>query len=113
MELAIAALPASRCGTTLEQAKDDYLAERNASLKDSTWRKHRGVLQAFIKEMGNLDVAMVNAKTVTDFKKSLLTLKRAATTINDQIGAIWRSNTPITEIFGLSHRAAIGRTSRS
>jgi integrase len=89
IEHAIQALPTSRCGTTLEQAKEDYLGERTASLKDSTWRKHRGVLQAFIKAMGNLDVAMVNSKTVKDFKKSLLALKRAATTINDQISILY------------------------
>lgn len=89
VEHAIATLPTSKCGTTLEQAKDDYLVERQSALKDSTWRKHRGVLQAFITTMGNLDVAMVSAKTVTDFKKSLLTLERAATTINDQISILY------------------------
>jgi integrase len=89
VEQAVQALPMSRCGTNLEQAKDDYLAERKTSLKDSTWRKHRGVLKAFIKTMGNLDVAMVGAKTVTDFKKSLIALDRAATTINDQISILY------------------------
>lgn len=89
VEQAIEALPTSRCGTTLEQAKEDYLVERKSALKDSTWRKHRGVLQAFIKTMGNLDVAMVSARTVTDFKKSLLALNRAATTINDQISILY------------------------
>ena len=84
-----AVMPSSKCGTTLERATADYLAERSAALKDSTWRKHRGVLNAFIKTMGNLDVAMANAKTVTDFKKSLLALGRAATTINDQISILY------------------------
>ena len=82
-------LPTSKCGTVLEKAKTDYLDERKTSLKNSTWRKHRGVIQAFIKTMGNLDVAMVNAKTVTDFKKSLLALNRAATTINDHISILY------------------------
>jgi hypothetical protein len=36
VEHAIATLPTSKCGTTLERAKNDYLAERKASLKDST-----------------------------------------------------------------------------
>ena len=84
-----AVMPSSKCGTLLEKAKTDYLDERMTSLKGSTWRKHRGVIQAFIKTMGNLDVAMVNAKTVTDFKKSLLALNRAATTINDQISILY------------------------
>ena len=49
-----AVLPMAKCGTNLEKAKDDFLAERKATLKDSTWRKHRGVLQAFIKAKGNI-----------------------------------------------------------
>jgi integrase len=85
----VSILPSSKCGTVLEKAKNDYLDERITSLKDSTWRKHRGVIQAFIKTMGNLDVAMVNSTTVTDFKKSLLALSRAATTINDQISILF------------------------
>jgi len=36
-----AVLPSSKCGTTLEKAKDDYLAERNTSLKGSTWPPRR------------------------------------------------------------------------
>jgi hypothetical protein len=39
VEHAMATLPTSKCGTTLEQAKDDYLAERESALKGSTWRK--------------------------------------------------------------------------
>lgn len=88
VEQAVQALPMSRCGTNLEQAKDDYLAERKTSLKDSTWRKHRGVLQAFIKSVSNLDVAMANANTVGQYKKSLLKEERAATTINDHISIL-------------------------
>jgi integrase len=80
-----AVLPMAKCGTNLEKAKDDFLAERKATLKDSTWRKHRGVLQAFIKAKGDLDVAMVSAKTITDYKKELLALGREATTVNDHI----------------------------
>ena len=80
-----AVLPMAKCGTNLEKAKDDYLNERKATLQDSTWRKHRGVLQAFIKQMGNIDLAMVSALTVGDFKKKLLSLNRAATTVNDQM----------------------------
>ena len=85
VQQAMGTLPSSRCGTNLEKAKDDYLNERKVTLQDSTWRKHRGVLQAFIKEMGNIDVAMVSALTVGDFKKKLLALNRAATTVNDQM----------------------------
>ncbi len=80
-----AVLPVAKCGTNLEKAKEDFLAERKATLKNSTWRKHRGVLQAFIKAKGNIDVAMVGAKTITDYKKELLALGREATTVNDHI----------------------------
>ena len=85
VEQVTATLPTSKCGTTLEHAKDDFLAERKATLKDSTWRKHRGILQAFIKAKGNIDVAMVGVKTITDYKKELLALGREATTVNDHI----------------------------
>ena len=80
-----AVLPTAKCGTNLEKAKDDFMNERKSTLKDSPWRKHRGVLQAFIKAVGNIDVAMVGAKTVTDYKKDLLALGREATTVNDHI----------------------------
>ena len=80
-----AVLPMAKCGTNLEKAKEDFMNERKSTLKDSTWRKHRGVLQAFIKAKGNMDVAMVTAKTVTDYKKELLALGREATTVNDHI----------------------------
>ena len=60
-----AILPMSKCGTTLVAAKDYYLVERNATLEDSTLRKHKGVLQAFIKARGDMDVAMVTVKTIT------------------------------------------------
>ena len=80
-----AVLPMAKCGTTLKKAKDDFMGERKATLKDSTWRKHGGVLEAFIKTTGNIDVAMVSAKTVTDYKKDLLALGREAPTVNGHI----------------------------
>lgn len=83
-----AVMPSSKCGTLLEKAKDDYLEERQSSLKDSTWRKHRGVIQAFIKTVSNLDVAMVSATTVGTYKKSMLKDKREATTINDHMSIL-------------------------
>ena len=83
-----AVLPMAKCGTTLEKAKDDIMGERLATLKDSTWRKHRGVLEAFIKTTGNIDVAMVSAKTVTDYKKDLLANGRKAPTVNGHITII-------------------------
>ena len=83
-----AVLPMAKCGTTLEKAKDDFMGERLATLKDSTWRKHRGVLEAFIKTTGNIDVAMVRAKTVTDYKKDLLANGRKAPTVNGHITII-------------------------
>jgi len=83
-----AVMPSSKCGTLLEKAKEDYLAERQTSLKDATWRKHRGVIQTFIKTVSNLDVAMVSATTVGAYKKSMLTNKREATTINDHMSVL-------------------------
>jgi integrase len=80
-----AVLPVAKCGTTLTKAKDDFLAERKATLKDSTWRKHSGVLKAFIRTVGDLDVAMASVKVITDYKKGLLALGREATTVNDHI----------------------------
>ncbi len=80
-----AVLPMSKCGTTLEVAKNDFMTERKATLKDSTWRKHRGVLKGFIKATGNIDVAMASAKTLTDYKKGLLANGRQANTVNDHI----------------------------
>ena len=80
-----AVLPMAKCGTNLETAKDDFMSERKSTLKDSTWRKHRGVLEAFIKTTGNIDVAMVSTKTVTDYKKDLLANGRKAPTVNGHI----------------------------
>jgi integrase len=80
-----AALPMAKCGTNLEKAKDDFMAERKATLKDSTWRKHRGILHAFIETTGNIDVAMVSSKTVTDYKKGLIDQGREARTVNGHL----------------------------
>ncbi len=47
-----AVLPAGKCGTNLETAKNSFLKERKLTLKDSTLRKHRGILESFIKTAG-------------------------------------------------------------
>jgi integrase len=80
-----AVLPMAKCGTNLETAKNDFLKERKLTLKDSTWRKHRGILEGFIKTTGNIDVAMVGAKTVSDYKTGLIDRKREARTINGHL----------------------------
>jgi len=82
---AVDTLPTSRCGTTLSRAKSDYELEKKSTLAASTLTKHRGVLKAFIDYKGDVDVEMVRAEDVAEFKTKLLTEKRAATTINDQI----------------------------
>ena len=80
-----AVLPMAKCGTNLETVKNDFLKERKLTLKDSTWRKHRGILKGFIKTTGNIDVAMVGAKTVSDYKTGLIDRKREARTINGHL----------------------------
>ena len=85
---AIEALPTSKCGKNLEQAAVDYLSEKKATIAAATLLKHKGALNAFISETGNLDVAMVRVLNVTDFKKKMLANGRAATTINDQLSAL-------------------------
>jgi integrase len=83
---ALEALPSSRCGTHLEQAKEDFLGERSTTLSEKgTIPKIRGVLKAFIDFAGNIDVAMVQSLLVKDYKKKLLADKKAATTINDHL----------------------------
>ncbi|MES2283399.1 MAG: site-specific integrase [Pseudomonadota bacterium] len=83
---AMAALPSSRSGTHLEQAKEDYLVERSATLSEKgTIPKIKGVLKAFIAFAGNVDVAMVQPTLVKDYKKKLLAEKKAPTTINDHL----------------------------
>ena len=77
-----AVLPMAKCGTNLEAAKSEFLKERKLTLKDSTWRKHQGILNGFIKANGNIDVAMVGVKTVTDYKMGLIDGERGARTIN-------------------------------
>ena len=83
-----AAMPSSRCGTSLEQARDDYIAERKATLSKGTMPKVRGVLGAFIAFAGNADVAFIRASKVKDYKKELLAAGKAATTINDHISIL-------------------------
>lgn len=87
-EEAIKVLPLSRSGTTLEQAKQDYIDERTTTLAKGTMPKVRGVLNAFIAFAGNIDVAMVQPITIKDYKKKLLAEKKAPTTINDHIVAL-------------------------
>ena len=81
-------LPSSKCGKNLEEAAKDYLSEKKTTIAAATLLKHKGALKAFTAETGNLDVAMVRALNVTDFKKKLLANGRAATTINDQLSAL-------------------------
>lgn len=81
-------LPVSKCGITLRQAADGYLAEKEATLKGTTHRKWKALLGEFIEFAGNLDVAMVDSEIIRNFKKKLLTDKRAATTINDKISIL-------------------------
>lgn len=86
VQAAVDALPASRCGTHLEQAKEDYLGERSATLSEKgTIPKIKGVLKAFIAFAGNVDVAMVQPLLIKDYKKKLLAEKKAPTTINDHL----------------------------
>ncbi len=80
------ALPASRCGTTLETANKDFQAERASTLSEKgTMPKLRGTIKAFIAFVGNLDVAMITAAKVKEYKKSMLDSKKAPTTINDHL----------------------------
>ena len=83
---ALAEMPSSRCGTTMEKAAEDFVAERKTTLSEKgTMPKFRGVLRAFIAFAGNLDVAMVRAVVVGDYKKQMLAKKKAPTTINDHL----------------------------
>jgi integrase len=77
-----AVLPMAKCGTNLEAAKTEFLKQRKLTLKDSTWRKHRGIVEGFIKTIGNMDVAMVGAKAVTGYKTGLIDQGRGARTVN-------------------------------
>jgi integrase len=80
------ALPASRCGMTLEAANKDFQNERTSTLsKKGTMPKLRGTMKAFIAFVGNLDVAMITPAKVKDYKKSMLDSNKAATTINDHL----------------------------
>ncbi len=105
---ALDVLPTSKCGTTLEQAKEDFLAERETTLSTKgTMPKLRGVLKSFIKFTGNVDVAMIRAAEVKAYKKDLLAQEKAPTTINDR-RAPQASNTtmpmPTSEPFLASKR---------
>ena len=86
---AVATLPSSRCGTSLETAKGKFLTERTATLSEfGTMPKLRGVLKAFITFAGNTDVAMVSSANVLEYKQKMLADKKAATTINDHLVAL-------------------------
>ncbi len=86
---AVAALPSSRCGTSLETARDKFLAERTTTLSEfGTMPKLKGVLKAFIAFVGNADVAMVLPSNVLEYKQKMLADKKAATTINDHLVAL-------------------------
>ena len=66
----VAELPSSKCGTNLEQAAADFLVERKTTLSEKgTIPKFKGVLRAFTAFAGNLDVAMVQAVQVKNYKK--------------------------------------------
>lgn len=81
-------LPKTKAGTTLEQAKDDYLNERLPILKGTTWRKQRGVIEAFIESQGDRDLGLVESTHVGAYKKEMLAAKRKGTTINDHISIL-------------------------
>ena len=86
VQRAMDVLPSSRCGTNLEQANNDFLGERSATLSEKgTMPKLKGVLNAFIAFAGNIDVAMVQPSLIKDYKKKLLAEKKAPTTINDHL----------------------------
>jgi len=83
-----AVLPSSQSRTNLETAKEMYLKERTATLKPATMNKQRGVLKSFIEFTGNVDVAMVTAQVVNDYKQKKLEDGLEATTINDQMSIL-------------------------
>ena len=86
VQAAMDALPSSRCGISLEQAKEDFLGERTSTLsKKGTLPKLKGVLKAFVAFAGNIDVAMVQPLLIKDYKKKLLAEEKAPTTINDHL----------------------------
>ena len=85
-QAAIAEMPSSRCGTTLEMAVADFVAERKTTLSEKgTIPKIKGVLKAFIAFAGNVDIAMVQPSLINDYKKKMLAEKKAPTTTNDHI----------------------------
>ena len=86
VQRAMDVLPSSRCGTNLEQANNDFLGERSATLSEKgTMPKLKGVMNAFIAFAGKIDIAMVQPSLIKDYKKKLLAEKKAPTTINDHL----------------------------
>lgn len=87
--MAVAALPASLSGTHLRAAADDYIQERKKALSENgTIPKVKGTLNAFIAYAGNIDIGMVKAAKVRDYKKSMLDAGKAGTTINDHMSIL-------------------------
>ena len=83
---AVGELPSSRCGTNLDKAAEDFVAERRTTLSEKgTMPKVRGVLRAFNAFAGNADVAMVGPAVVGGYKKQMLARRLAPTTINDHL----------------------------
>ena len=81
-------MPVAKCGTSLETAKFRYFMERIKTLKKSTYGKQLGVLAAFAKMTGNIDVAMITSLTVGDYKIRLLEDNRSASTVNDHLSIL-------------------------
>jgi integrase len=82
---AVSQLPSSKSNVNLETAKEQYFTERAATLKKSTLAKHKGALRAFIESVGNIDVAMVDHKSVNDYKQKKLAAGNHPVTINDHM----------------------------
>lgn len=65
-------MPVNKCGTSLQTAKFRYFMERIKTLKKSTYSKQLGVVGAFAKMTGNIDIGLITALTVADYKIRLL-----------------------------------------
>jgi integrase len=85
---ALNALPISKCGIDLVTASKGFLDQRQLTLAAATYRKDVGIMSAFIEYVGNMDVAMVQAKTVREYKEGMVAAKLAATTINDKLTVV-------------------------
>lgn len=81
-------MPVNKCGTSLETAKFRYFMERIKTLKKSTYNKQLGVVGAFAKMTGNIDVGLITAMTVADYKIRLLEDNRSASTVNDHLSIL-------------------------